>query len=274
MCSIIVTIFWPDYYKEFRCKADKCLHTCCAGWLVGIDDESLSRFEKDPEIVKEISDGCFVMRPDGRCPFLRDDNLCEMILKHGEDYLCDICKEHPRFYNTFDDHIEAGVGLVCEEACRLVLECGKPFELIASDGTKMELPGYVAAVFDDSKPLVERLSEISGGRRAASKIRADIFLGMEAMDPEWSRILAQIASDPVSVEDEDKVISENEMTLTNFAAYLLYRYKGAGRFASEAVRLIADMKVKGIEIPEAARMFSGEVEYSDINIDEALETFG
>ena len=273
MCSIIVTIYWPDYYKEFRCKADKCLHTCCAGWLVGIDEESLSRFEKDPEIKRKISDGCFVMGPDGRCPFLRDDNLCEMILKHGEDYLCDICKEHPRFYNTFDDHIEAGIGLVCEEACRLVLECAKPFELIASDGTKMELPGYVAAVFDDTRSLLEKLSEISGGRMAASKIRADIFLGMEAMDPEWSKILAGIASEPVSFEDEDKVISENEMMLTNFTAYLLYRYKGSGRFASESVRLIADMKAKGIAIPEAARMFSGEVEYSDINIDEALETF-
>ena len=167
MCSIIVTIFWPDYYKEFRCKADKCLHTCCAGWLVGIDDESLSRFEKDPEIVKEISDGCFVMRADGRCPFLRDDNLCEMILKHGEDYLCDIGKEHPRFYNTFDDHIEAGVGLVCEEACRLVLECGKPFELVAPDGTKMELPGYVAAVFDDSKRIDYYTTEYGVGYKGS-----------------------------------------------------------------------------------------------------------
>lgn len=273
MCSIIVTIYWPDYYKEFRCKADKCIHTCCAGWLVGIDEKSLERFEKEPDIKNRISDGCFIMDKDGRCPFLRDNNLCDMILKHGEDYLCDICREHPRFYNTFDDHIEAGIGLVCEEACRLVLECGKPFELIAEDGSKMQLPGYVSAVFDRSGPLTARLSEISGGRRAGSKIRAGIFNGMEIMDPAWSGILGKIVSEPVSAEDEDKIISENESMLTNFAAYLLYRYRGAGRFASEAVYLIADLKVKGVSIPEAVRMFSGEVEYSDINIDEALETF-
>ncbi|MBP5332013.1 MAG: flagellin lysine-N-methylase [Lachnospiraceae bacterium] len=274
MCSIIVTIYWPDYYKEFRCKADKCLHTCCAGWLVGIDEKSLERFEKVPEIRKKISGGCFIMKKDGRCPFLRDDNLCNMILEYGEDFLCDICREHPRFYNTFDDHIEAGIGLVCEEACRLVLECEKPFELISSDGAKMQLPGYVSSVFDGSKPLMEKLSEISGGRRAGSKIRADIFKGMEAMDPTWSEILEEISSKPVSAGDEDKIITENGMMLTNFVAYLLYRYKGAGRFASEAVYLLADMKAKGVSIPEAARMFSGEVEYSDINIDEALETFG
>jgi lysine-N-methylase len=270
----VIKTYWPDYYKNFRCKADKCLHTCCAGWVVGIDEESLSRFEKDPEINKKISDGCFIMGDDGRCPFLRDDNLCEMILKHGEDYLCDICREHPRFYNSFDDHIEAGIGLVCEEACRLVLEWDKPFELIASDGTQIALPGYVAAVFDDSKSLTEKLSEISGGRRAGSKIRAEIFNGMEVMDPKWSSVLAGIASDPVSLDDEDNVINANEKMLTNFAAYLLYRYKGAGRFAAEAVYLLADLFVRGLSITEGARMFSGEVEYSDINIDDALETFG
>ena len=270
----VIKTYWPDYYKKFRCKADKCLHTCCAGWLVGIDEESLSRFEKDPEIKRKISDGCFIMGDDGRCPFLRDDNLCEMILKHGEDYLCDICREHPRFYNSFDDHIEAGIGLVCEEACRLVLECDKPFELIASDGTKMALPGYVAAVFDAEKSLTEKLSEISGGRRAGSKIRAEIFNGMEVMDPEWSEHLLGIAAKPVPEEEADKVIRDNERTLRNFAAYLLYRYNGAGRFAAEAVYLLADLFVRGLCITEGARMFSGEVEYSDINIDEALETFG
>ena len=59
-----------------------------------------------------------------------------------------------------------------------------------------------------------------------------------------------------------------------FAAYLLYRYKGAGRFASEACYLLAGLLVKGCRMQEVARVFSCEVEYSDINIDEALETFG
>ena len=270
----IIKIYWPDYYKDFRCKADKCLHTCCAGWLVGIDEASVARFEKDPEVSSKMSDGCFVMRDDGRCPFLRDDNLCEMILKHGEDYLCDICREHPRFYNDMGDHIEAGIGLVCEEACRLVLECDKPFELYSEDGSKTDLPDYVKQAFDPSKPLTAKLSLISGGRRAKSKVRAEIFSEMEVMDPEWSGLLGAVCAEPVSEEDEDNFISENEKVLMNFAAYLLYRYKGAGRFAAEAVYLLTDLAVKGCDIREAARMFSGEVEYSDINIDEALETFG
>lgn len=267
-------IYWPDYCKDFRCKADKCAHTCCAGWVIGIDEESLKRFEKDPDISARLKDGCFVLRDDGRCPFLRDDNLCEMIISRGEDYLCDICREHPRYYNTFDDHIEGGIGLVCEEACRLVLNAKMPFALISDDGSEIELPGYVNAVFDGDVPLTETLSSISGGRRAGSKLRAEIFDGMEVLDPKWSRLLSRVIKDPVSVEEEDKAVLDNEKAFRNFAAYLLYRYKGAGRFASESVYLLADLVVKGCGILDIARVFSCEVEYSDINIDEALETFG
>ena len=270
---IIVTIYWPNYYKCFKCKAGECLHTCCAGWVIGIDEKSLKRFEGDSEVTSKISDGCFVLKDNGRCPFLRDDNLCEMILKHGEDYLCDICKEHPRFYNDFADHTEAGIGLVCEEACRLVLEADAPFELVADDGSKMELPNYVKAVYDTSKPLTEKLSAISSGRRANSKIRAEIFDEMEVMDPKWTKLLSKIIEAPVSEEDENKAILENEKALTNFAAYLLYRYKGAGRFAAESVYLLSDLIVKGCGLADVARVFSCEVEYSDINIDQALETF-
>ena len=269
-----MTIYWPDYYKDFKCRGTECLHTCCAGWEIGIDKDSVSRFMKDPDVAGKIKDGGFVLREDGRCPFLRDDNLCEMIVKHGEDYLCEICREHPRFYNTVGDHIEAGIGLVCEEACDLVLKCDKPFELIAEDGSKIPLPDYVKAVFDDSKPLTERLSAISGGKRANSKLRAEIFDDMEVLEDKWTALLKKIIDEPVSDEDEDMAVNANAKELANFAAYLLYRYKGAGRFAAEATYLIADLAAKGCGIAEVARVFSGEVEYSDINIDQALETFG
>lgn len=265
--------YWPDYCHAFRCKGAECVHTCCAGWVIGIDADSLKRFEKDPEVSGKIKDGCFVLRADGRCPFLRDDNLCEMIITHGEDYLCDICREHPRFYNEFNDHTEAGIGLVCEEACRLVLGADHDFELVSDDSKKMELPDYVKAVFAKDRPLTERLHDISAGKRAASAIRAGIFDGMEVLDAKWSTLLKKILDEPVSEADEDAVINANERKFANFAAYLLYRYKGAGRFAAEACYLLADLVAKGCGLAEVARVFSCEVEYSDINIDEALETF-
>lgn len=267
-----MTTYWPDYYKEFHCKAGECLHTCCAGWVICIDDESLERFSKDPEVSDKIEDGCFILREDGRCPFLRDDNLCEMIRKNGEGYLCEICHEHPRFYNRFDDHIEAGVGLVCEAAAELILGCESGFELIADDGSKIDLTDDIKEVFDIRIPLTETLDKISKNRRANTKLRAEIFAEMEIMDPKWLELLMKVIVEPVKPEDEDRIINSS-FEYRNFAAYFLYRYKGAGRFASEVTYLLADFVAKGCKIEKAARMLSGEVEYSDINIEEALETF-
>lgn len=269
-----MTIYWPDYYKDFSCKRNDCRHTCCAGWEIGIDKDSIERFMKDPEIAGNIKDGGFVLREDGRCPFLRDDGLCEMIIKHGEDYLCDICKEHPRFYNEVDDHIEGGVGLVCEAACELILGREHGFELVSDCGSRIELPGYLKVIFDDTKPLTERLMGLSGGKKANSRLRAEIFNGMEVLDHKWTVLLKKLIDEPVSEEDEEKALLKYSKELTNFAGYLLYRYQGEGRFAAEATYLIADLAAKGCGIAEICRVFSGEVEYSDINIVEALEIFG
>lgn len=127
-------IIVPDYYLEFCCVADKCRHTCCKGWEIDIDAESLCRFMEIPEISAEIETSGeaphFKLTPDERCPFLRDDNLCRMIKHYGEGMLCQICSDHPRFRNYWSDRVELGLGMVCEEAARLILSREKPLRLI------------------------------------------------------------------------------------------------------------------------------------------------
>ncbi len=39
----------------------------------------------------------FYMNEDGRCAFLNENNLCDIYIQLGEEALCDICTEHPRF---------------------------------------------------------------------------------------------------------------------------------------------------------------------------------
>ena len=34
----------PDYYEDFECIADKCEDTCCAGWQIVIDRETLKKY--------------------------------------------------------------------------------------------------------------------------------------------------------------------------------------------------------------------------------------
>jgi len=63
----------------------------------------------------------FRLDENERCPHLNRTGLCNIITEVGEDYLCDICREHPRFYNYTAHAKEVGIGMACEEACRIIL---------------------------------------------------------------------------------------------------------------------------------------------------------
>lgn len=135
----------PDYYKEFHCIADRCRHTCCEGWEIDVDEASLSRFMKVPEIAEKLStEGTphIELLPGERCPFLEEGGLCGMILRHGEGMLCNICRDHPRFRSFWSDRVEIGLGMVCEEAARLVLSRPEPMKLVVleDDGEETEIP--------------------------------------------------------------------------------------------------------------------------------------
>ena len=134
----------PDYYPEFHCIAGECRHTCCQGWEVDIDEETLAHYAAYPEIMEKIGKEetpHFRLEEEERCPFLRKDGLCELIVRHGEGILAQICRDHPRFRNFWSDRTEIGLGLVCEEAGRLILGREKPMTLItlSDDGEEIAL---------------------------------------------------------------------------------------------------------------------------------------
>ena len=263
-----MTTHFPDYYKDFKCIASRCKHTCCAGWEIDVDEASLERFMAVPGIARHIKDGSIVLGEDERCPFLREDGLCTMILEHGEDFLCDICTEHPRFYNDFEDHTEGGLGLVCEEACRLILEKKEDFTLCPP----LELPEEIQTVFDTTRALTDRLHELKENI-IPSLTRASFINTLEVMDPVWTEAMDRIIANPPSLEEENAAIDADSRRFSNFCAYLLYRYPCAAGFAAEATYLLADLVLRGTDMLEAARLFSGEIEYSDINIEKAIEEF-
>jgi len=127
-------IIIPDYYKDFKCIADKCKHSCCKGWEIEIDENSCARFSRHEDIWKYVETGDsphFRLSDDEVCPFLLENGLCNMILKYGEDFLCQTCTDHPRFRNYWSDRIEMGLGLVCEEAARIILTRTSPMRLVS-----------------------------------------------------------------------------------------------------------------------------------------------
>ena len=260
--------YYPDYYKDFKCISSSCRHTCCAGWEIDVDEEALERFMSVPSIAAHIKDSSIVLDDKERCPFLREDGLCRMILEYGEDFLCDICTEHPRFYNNCGDHWEAGLGLVCEEACRIIIGKENDFSLTP----ERPLPPYIQTVFDTRLTLTDRLALLKE-ETILSGQRAEYINSLEVLDPSWTTAVCKIISDPPSKEDEDRLINKDSRLFSNFCAYLLYRHPEQTGFAVESTYLLADIVLRGTDVFDAARMFSGEIEYSDINIESALDKF-
>ena len=120
----------PDFYESFRCRASACRHSCCKGWEIDIDENTLELYQNlsgewrekmDAAIVCDDSGAHFRLTEDECCPFLQKDGLCELICAFGEDALCDICALHPRFYELVGSYELAGLGLSCEAVCALLL---------------------------------------------------------------------------------------------------------------------------------------------------------
>lgn len=127
---------YPKYYEDFSCIADKCEDTCCAGWEIDIDDKSyeyymslsgefgdyvrsnIKEYQLEDEDVYEAHG--FILREEKRCPFLNENNLCEMILTLGEDAICDVCTYTPRNFLEYGNAREISISPSCAEAGRLI----------------------------------------------------------------------------------------------------------------------------------------------------------
>lgn len=122
-------VFYPDYFKEFRCLSGDCPDSCCKEWAVDIDPESAAFYRSLPgDLGNRIrsflseEDGCVVMTiQNGRCPMWRQDGLCEIQAQLGHDALCKTCREFPRLTHDYGDFTEYGLELSCPEAARLIL---------------------------------------------------------------------------------------------------------------------------------------------------------
>ena len=288
----------PDYYEDFRCIAGDCRHTCCRGWEIDIDENALAYYQALPgelgdRLRREIvtgEDGTaqFRLREDERCPFLNEKNLCDLIPALGEEHLCQICTDHPRFRNFFSDRTETGLGLCCEAAARLILSRRQKTRFIGSgqetlppeEETILRLREKLIALMQDrSVPIDVRyraiLAEAQGELPDLTDAQwADFLFGLERLDPAWERRLdslrngggTEIAPDPIAEEQ--------------LCVYFLFRqlagavYDGdlAGRtaFAVLSCKLIRAIWAADGGEPEdyyeIAREYSSEIEYSEENL--------
>ena len=57
-------IVTPNYYKDFKCIADKCSDTCCAGWDVDVDEQSYEFYKKQTGEIGERLENVMVPKEE------------------------------------------------------------------------------------------------------------------------------------------------------------------------------------------------------------------
>lgn len=136
----------PEYYDEFSCIASRCKDSCCAGWEIDIDDESYEYYRsvegtfgdrlRESMFVAEDGGYRFKLKGPKRCAMLNVNNLCDLYTALGEEALCEVCTEYPRFSLVYGQVEQKALSLSCEEVGRILFGRTEPEQLI-----DIELPG-------------------------------------------------------------------------------------------------------------------------------------
>ena len=308
---------YPDYYKDFRCIADKCIHNCCIGWEIDIDEDTAKVYaDTEGDFGQRLRNNIdfsgtppfFIPAKDERCPFLNNKNLCDIITTIGEDNLCTICAEHPRFHNELPGRIESGLGMCCEEAARIILSKKDRTTLVCESGAYPETDDEIILLRDKVLGLVQDRSVNIDTRcdiiLAICGIRlphidffkwAEFLISLERLDENWTKLLEKLRDTKEETQKEictryNILYNETETEYEQLFHYITYRHLANapdldeaalrvafGVFAVRLVRRIHSLlwAEKGEstlqERIDVCRMFSAEIEYSDENLDAVLD---
>lgn len=174
---------------RFRCLAERCEDTCCAGLSVPLDAESLERaravlspaeMEAAVEPRRDLPGNVAVLRhrPDGACTLLTPARRCGLQERHGERALSTACARFPRTVSQVRGVAELSGTPSCPEVARLLV----------TDEDALQVAPAEASAAQDATPWSER--------RAALR---DEALGLLALPEPLSvrlALLGYLAADP------------------------------------------------------------------------------
>ncbi|MCR4633264.1 MAG: flagellin lysine-N-methylase [Erysipelotrichaceae bacterium] len=139
--------FTPDYYPGFRCKTDRCRHTCCSSWRIPVSkkeyqklitmdcSKELDRAVQNAFVIPEtVSDEVYryvSFNWLGQCP-IQKDGLCSLHMEKGESYLPKVCKLYPRSLKKIGLHLVASCSSSCERVVEMLYEM-KGFGIIETE---------------------------------------------------------------------------------------------------------------------------------------------
>lgn len=178
----------PDYFNEFKCIADQCQDTCCAGWQIVIDEESLEKYKKlkGDYIWKVMScvdweEKCFRQDNAKRCAFLTSNNLCDLYINAGEDSLCKTCRDYPRHTEEFEGVREVTLSASCPVVARILMERMTPVQFVTEEIEEEEtlsfgdFDPFLYSIIEDARSAMIGLLQ---NRSRSIKERMVLVLGM------------------------------------------------------------------------------------------------
>lgn len=263
----------PCYYDNFTCIADKCTDNCCIGWEICIDSEA-AEFYKSVEgaLGKRLNENIchgdepsFILKGE-RCPFLNKGNLCDIITELGEGALCQICRDHPRYFEWYGNEKEGGIGLSCQEAARLILSeenfadyfegevddyPDEDFDKAAYDFLLRVRDGIFDILCDTELDFCQKADAVlslchTAQQQLGNADRAELFpfslekelsraIGIlektEPIDEKWTAEFEGLRSTPLALSPDD----EDEKYMTRLFAYFVWRYFLTGVFDYDIV---------------------------------------
>ncbi len=293
-----------NYYPSFKCIAEKCKHTCCAGWEINIDEQSLDNYKRESSEFKttlisgiNLKKAQFKLDKQKRCAFLNNKNLCDLIINLGEKSLCQVCRDHPRFRSFYGDTTEMGLGFCCEEAVRIILSFTGKISPIACFNDKNEeqldfneknllefRERLLNVIQDRNKDINDRIEEILSICNAkinqkdlAKTIKK--FIAFERADKSWTKRLKNLLNSPLNCETNNSLSLQAEQFLVNsFYRHLLGAEDTIWVRSRAIACVISWWIVKNIALNETngkqdfsalidvVRAYSTEVEYSEKNL--------
>lgn len=260
----------PAYYNSFKCTADKCTDNCCIGWEIDIDTDTAEYYssvegEFGKRLRENISDeNSFILKGE-RCPFLSSRNLCDIIINCGEEHLCQICRDHPRYFEWYGNIKEGGIGLSCEEGARLILtdnrwgiaeafvdEAEEPvdeelfslmtkardeiFSAIDGEGTLNQKLCRVLDFADelqffiDNREAEAQYTPCDEPKQSQLRDVISLYADFEPIDAQWEKELSLLVS---SDEGFISATADEEKYMLNLCRYFIWRYFLKGVFSEE-----------------------------------------
>lgn len=282
----------PLFYEKFHCKAGDCAHSCCVSeWDIDVDEETADKYLSTPgPLGEELRSHLFhengvysLATQSHRCPFFDSDGLCRLVKEKGEDFLGDICHNHPRFYVYVGDLELCGVGLSCEKSVELLLSSSAPllFTVEGKDDlwTLADILTHLNEPSDTFPFLFAPTYKENDYARLFSLMK-----NTDPIDATWTTALSSIEK---ALPHAATGISSLSATLPKDALslvyqYILYRALGCAdeygiptvmEFAKAAVHFILLATLALGDFPEQVRRWSEQIEYDTDNPYFLLDAF-